>query len=49
MKLKLTNLKHKKMINVPFWLEIAIYFAMAGLLAVVIKNIFELYKILTDE
>lgn len=43
------NLKLKQMINVPYWLEIAIYFVMAGLLAVVIKNIFELYKVLTDE
>ena len=37
------------MINVPFWLEIAIYFVIAGLWAVVFKNIYELYKILTDE
>lgn len=43
------NLKLKQMINVPFWLEIAIYFVMAGLWAVIFKNIFELYKILTDE
>lgn len=43
------NLKLNQMINVPFWLEIAIYFVMAGLFAVVIKNIFELYKLLNDE
>ncbi len=39
------NLKHKKMINVPFWLEITIYFVMAGLWAVVFKCIYELYTI----
>lgn len=34
------------MINVPFWLEIAIYIVMGGLAATIIKFIYELYTIL---
>ena len=43
------NLNHKKMNNIPYWLEITIYFVMAGLCATIVKYIYELYKILTDE
>lgn len=40
------NLKQLKMINVPYWLEIVIYFVMAGLLATIFKFIYELYTLL---
>ena len=43
------NLNHKKMNNIPYWLEMTIYFVMAGLCATIVKYIYELYKILTDE
>ena len=43
------NLNHKKMNNIPYWLEIVIYFVMAGLCATVFKFIFQIYKIIKNE
>lgn len=43
------NLKLKQMINLPYWLEIAIYFVMGGLFATILKFIYIIYKIITDE
>lgn len=40
------NLNHKKMNNIPYWLEIAIYFVMAGLCATILKYIYEIIKII---
>jgi hypothetical protein len=34
------------MINLPYWLEIAIYFVMAGLFATILKFSYEIYTIL---
>jgi hypothetical protein len=32
--------------NIPYWLEIAIYFVMAGLCATILKYIYEIIKII---